>query len=228
MGEAVKALVVPLDPTDPPTPDELIALCRSKLAGLQVPAHARHRQHRRPQCDGQDQQEGAARPVLGRQPDHWLSLQNRSSSPTTRRRRSVGSRSIGPTKRNALSNGLRTQLFAAACVQPMPIRDDPGDRDPRRRAVLQCRVRPRPGPERAVAVADHQGRRRLGPSCPQRLVPDDGPRNADHRPGARVLPRRRHRAGHCVRPRVRRPRRPDRLPAGAQHELARHGVARRG
>lgn len=37
LGEAVKALVVPLDPADPPTPDELIGLCRSKLAGYKCP-----------------------------------------------------------------------------------------------------------------------------------------------------------------------------------------------
>ena len=33
-GEAVKALVVPLDLNDPPTADEIIALCRTKLAGF--------------------------------------------------------------------------------------------------------------------------------------------------------------------------------------------------
>jgi long-chain acyl-CoA synthetase len=33
----VKALVVPVDPADPPTPDELMALCRSKLAGYKCP-----------------------------------------------------------------------------------------------------------------------------------------------------------------------------------------------
>jgi long-chain acyl-CoA synthetase len=37
LGEAVKALVVPLDPDDPPSPEELIALCRSKLAGYKCP-----------------------------------------------------------------------------------------------------------------------------------------------------------------------------------------------
>jgi acyl-CoA synthetase (AMP-forming)/AMP-acid ligase II len=37
LGEAVKALVVPLDPADPPTADELIGLCRSKLAGYKCP-----------------------------------------------------------------------------------------------------------------------------------------------------------------------------------------------
>jgi acyl-CoA synthetase (AMP-forming)/AMP-acid ligase II len=37
LGEAVKALVVPVDPADPPTPDELMALCRSKLAGYKCP-----------------------------------------------------------------------------------------------------------------------------------------------------------------------------------------------
>jgi acyl-CoA synthetase (AMP-forming)/AMP-acid ligase II len=37
LGEAVKALVVPQDPADPPTADELIALCRSQLAGYKCP-----------------------------------------------------------------------------------------------------------------------------------------------------------------------------------------------
>jgi acyl-CoA synthetase (AMP-forming)/AMP-acid ligase II len=37
MGEAVKALVVPVDPADPPTADELIALCRQELAGYKCP-----------------------------------------------------------------------------------------------------------------------------------------------------------------------------------------------
>jgi long-chain acyl-CoA synthetase len=36
-GEAVKALVVPRDPSDPPTPDELMAMCRHKLAGYKCP-----------------------------------------------------------------------------------------------------------------------------------------------------------------------------------------------
>jgi long-chain acyl-CoA synthetase len=37
LGEAVKALVVPADPADPPSSDELIALCRSALAGYKCP-----------------------------------------------------------------------------------------------------------------------------------------------------------------------------------------------
>jgi long-chain acyl-CoA synthetase len=37
MGEQVKALVVPRDPAHPPTPEELIALCREKLAGYKCP-----------------------------------------------------------------------------------------------------------------------------------------------------------------------------------------------
>lgn len=37
LGEAVKALVVPIDPADPPTVDELIALCRSQLASYKCP-----------------------------------------------------------------------------------------------------------------------------------------------------------------------------------------------
>jgi acyl-CoA synthetase (AMP-forming)/AMP-acid ligase II len=37
LGEAVKALVVPVDPADPPTADELIGLCRQHLAGYKCP-----------------------------------------------------------------------------------------------------------------------------------------------------------------------------------------------
>jgi acyl-CoA synthetase (AMP-forming)/AMP-acid ligase II len=37
MGEAVKALVVPKDPKNAPTPEELIGLCRSKLSGYKCP-----------------------------------------------------------------------------------------------------------------------------------------------------------------------------------------------
>ncbi|CAB4870715.1 unannotated protein [freshwater metagenome] len=37
MGEAVKALIVPEDPAHPPSAEELIALCRSRLAGYKCP-----------------------------------------------------------------------------------------------------------------------------------------------------------------------------------------------
>ena len=37
LGEAVHALVVPVDPDDPPEPAELIALCRQHLAGYKCP-----------------------------------------------------------------------------------------------------------------------------------------------------------------------------------------------
>ena len=37
MGEAAKALVVPVDPADPPTVDELVAMCREQLAGYKRP-----------------------------------------------------------------------------------------------------------------------------------------------------------------------------------------------
>lgn len=37
LGEAVRALVVPLDPADPPTVDEVIGLCRQHLAGYKCP-----------------------------------------------------------------------------------------------------------------------------------------------------------------------------------------------
>ena len=37
LGEAVRALVVPIDPVDAPTAEELIALCRQHLAGYKCP-----------------------------------------------------------------------------------------------------------------------------------------------------------------------------------------------
>lgn len=37
LGEAVRALVVPIDPADPPDAAELIALCRERLAGYKCP-----------------------------------------------------------------------------------------------------------------------------------------------------------------------------------------------
>jgi len=37
MGEEVKALVVPADPTHPPSPEELIAFCRERIAGYKCP-----------------------------------------------------------------------------------------------------------------------------------------------------------------------------------------------
>jgi acyl-CoA synthetase (AMP-forming)/AMP-acid ligase II len=37
MGESVRALVVPVDPDRPPTAEEIIALCRSRLAGYKCP-----------------------------------------------------------------------------------------------------------------------------------------------------------------------------------------------
>ncbi len=37
MGEEVKALVVPADPAAPPSPEELIAFCRARLAGYKCP-----------------------------------------------------------------------------------------------------------------------------------------------------------------------------------------------
>jgi long-chain acyl-CoA synthetase len=37
MGEEVKALVVPVDPNDPPAADDLISWCRQRLAGYKCP-----------------------------------------------------------------------------------------------------------------------------------------------------------------------------------------------
>ena len=37
MGESVRALVVPIDPAAPPSAEDIIALCRSRLAGYKCP-----------------------------------------------------------------------------------------------------------------------------------------------------------------------------------------------
>ncbi len=72
----------------------------------------------------------------------------------------------------------------------------------------------------------HRAARRLLESQPRRgLVRDDGHGHADHRPGARLLPRRRFGARGRVRPRLRRRGRHDRLPARAHDVVARLLVA---
>ncbi len=40
MGEAVHALVVPKDPSDPPRPDEIVAFCRARLSSYKCPRSA--------------------------------------------------------------------------------------------------------------------------------------------------------------------------------------------
>ena len=109
-----------------------------------------------------------------------------------------------PDKRNALSNALRGELFAAL-------------RDGRRRPVTCASIVIRGAgpcfsagydlaqdPSEPLPWPIIAGRRRLGAPRRARLVRDVGHGHAAHRPGARVLPRRRHRAGHGVRPRLRR------------------------
>ena len=68
MGEEVKALVVPADPADPPTGEELIAWCRERLAGYKCPRSVDIVETRRPHADGQGQQARAAPAVLGDRP----------------------------------------------------------------------------------------------------------------------------------------------------------------
>ena len=48
MGEAVKALVVPADPSRPPAEADLVAVLPGAAGRIQVPAHDRDRRHRRP------------------------------------------------------------------------------------------------------------------------------------------------------------------------------------
>ena len=64
MGEEVKALVVPVDATDAPAPEELIAWCRSGSPATSAPL-GRHPRHRRAHGDGEGQQARAAPAVLG-------------------------------------------------------------------------------------------------------------------------------------------------------------------
>ena len=71
-------------------------------------------------------------------------------------------------------------------------------------------------------------RRRTRPMvAPRRrgLVLDLGSRKTRDRPGARLLPRRRHRARHRLRRRLCRRRCRDRLSAGAADEPARHAIS---
>ena len=61
--------------------------------------------------------------------------------------------------------------------------------------------------------------------CRRRLVRDVGHVHPAHRPGPRLLPGRRHRAGGGLRPRVRRRRRGDRLSTRSADVTSRPGVA---
>ena len=68
MGEELKALVVPADPADPPDAEELDRLLPRAARRYKCPRTRRLRRRPRPHHDGQDQQAGAARAVLGRRP----------------------------------------------------------------------------------------------------------------------------------------------------------------
>ena len=70
MGEAVKALVVPADPSQSAGRGRPRRVLPGAAGRLQVPAHDRHRRHRRPHHDGQDQQAGPPGAVLGLGPHH--------------------------------------------------------------------------------------------------------------------------------------------------------------
>ena len=68
MGEEVKALVVPVDPADPPSSEELIAWCRDRLAGYKCPRSVDIVETVGRTRDGQGQQARAAQAVLGERP----------------------------------------------------------------------------------------------------------------------------------------------------------------
>ena len=74
MGEAVKAVVQPVEPAAaaPELEAELLAYCRAQLADVQVPAHDRLRRRAAPRPERQALQAPAARAVLGgpRLPGH--------------------------------------------------------------------------------------------------------------------------------------------------------------
>ena len=130
-----------------------------------------------------------------------------------------------PEKRNALNHPLRGQLIAALQARRPRRRRARHDR-PRRRHVLLGRLRPRRRQRGPRVPALHGAGR--GPVAPPRHRDVDGhlgPAEAGDRPGARLLPGRRQRAGHRVRPRLRGRRRQDGLPGGALRR-ARHAVPR--
>ena len=68
MGEEVKALVVPVDPADPPTSDELIAWCRERLAGYKCPRSVDIVETRRPHARWARSTSGSCASRTGRRP----------------------------------------------------------------------------------------------------------------------------------------------------------------
>ena len=148
------------------------------------------------------------------------------SCSTTRCPASGGSRSTGPRSATPSTTRCGGELLRRA-ARGRRRRRGAGDDRPRRRQLLLGRLRAgRRQRGRASTPYFTAGRR--GPLAPARdrgVDGDLGPGQAGHRPGPRLLPGRRQRAGHRLRPGLRGRGRPDRLPGGALRR-ARHAVPR--
>ena len=129
-----------------------------------------------------------------------------------------------PAKRNAMSNSVRRVLFDELRRADQDS-ERQRDRHSRRGPGVLRGLRPLARAQRSAAAPDRAPRRVLEPPPRRGLVRDDGHVDADHRPGARLLPRRRFRARGRVRPRVCRRGRDHRVPAGAHDVVARLLVA---
>ena len=130
-----------------------------------------------------------------------------------------------PEKRNAMSNRVRRRAVRRIARAPTRTTTSASIviRGAGRRfwAGYDLDTRPR----RAAPAPDRDPRRLLEPAPRRGLVRAHGHVDADHRPGARLLPRGRFGARGGVRPRVRRRRRDDRVPAGAHDVVARSALA---
>ncbi len=130
-----------------------------------------------------------------------------------------------PEKRNALNYALRGEIDRGAAGGRCRPRGE-GQHRAGGGHLLLGRLRPRRGQRRPGDALVHRRRRRAVAPPRDRGVDEHlGPGQAGHRPGARLLPGRRQRAGHRVRPRLRGRRRQDGLPGGALRR-ARHAVPR--
>jgi len=129
-----------------------------------------------------------------------------------------------PEKRNAISARMRVELLDALRSHDQ----DPGVRVTIIRGAGVCfsagyDLAGGPMMEGRAVLLRARGRA-VGAPVQRHLVQHLGPGQAGHRPGARLRHRRSHRAGLRVRPRLRRRRRGDQLPGGADHEPARLAV----
>ena len=123
-----------------------------------------------------------------------------------------------PEKRNALNNGLRAEILEALRRPPTPIRTSRS-----RSSAAPGRASRRATTSAAATGSSSRTTRPAGTGSGRATSPRAGshlgPGQAGHRPGARLLPRRRQRAGDRLRPRLRGRGRADRLPARCASSL---------